>query len=207
MCILISRTSSFLKLLQSALCATKATIAYLNDNCITDLELWLDLINKATKSTSILKLISGMPTTIFFTDTSSQGLGGYSLYNIRSQNFVLINRIFNYTTINHLEFFALLLQLLLSESKNLLDNECILAWLDNTVVVSQIKKQTRSDKFANQLFQIFRLILLYNNFSLWGYHLIRDLNFVADELSYAVRILLKILLENIIHKSSSYNSI
>jgi len=30
---------------------------------------------------------------------------------------------------------------------------------------------------------------------------------VADELSYAVRILLKILLESIIHKSSSYNSI
>jgi len=71
MCILISRTSSFLKLLQSALYAIKASIAYLNNNCITDLELWLDLINKTIKSTSILKLISGMPTTIFFTNTSS----------------------------------------------------------------------------------------------------------------------------------------
>jgi len=61
----------------------------------------------------------------------------------------LLNRILNYTTINHPEFFALLLQLLLSESKNLLDNECILAWLDNTAVVSWIKKQSISDKLVN----------------------------------------------------------
>ena len=75
-------------------------------------------INKCVESTSILKLIWRLLLSISFTDVSGMGLGGYFLFSWQSLNFKLPEGILNCTTINHLEFLAFIVELLLLKFEN-----------------------------------------------------------------------------------------
>ena len=79
----------------------------------------------------------------------------------------------------------------------------LLIWIDNSSAISWLKKQPHSDIFADWLFRILGLILIRNNFSLWGQHLAGNLNFIADCLSRLFGYDLNEMLIDIIYKCHS----
>jgi len=68
---------------------------------------------------------------IFFTDALGHGIGGYNLTTGRTWNLQLLAEILQFTTINHLEFLAFLVQLLVAEFNGILEGEHVLDWMDN----------------------------------------------------------------------------
>lgn len=90
------------------------------------MELWLKIIDHCKVGISLLYLIWCLPTIIYFTGTSKHSLGRYNLDIGRIWNYKLPKGIMDFTIINHLEFLAFLVQILLEEYKEDLDNEYIL---------------------------------------------------------------------------------
>ena len=82
-------------------------------------------------------------------DTSKYGLGRCNLGTGRTWNYKLFKGIINFTTINHLEFLAFLVQILLGQYDKDLDNKHILGWLDNMTAIYWLKQQPRLDAFTN----------------------------------------------------------
>ena len=77
-----------------------------------------------------------MPSLIFFTDTLGLSIGGYNLIIGQTWNLQLAAEILQFTIINHLEFLAFLVQLLLTEFDGILEGEYILGWIDNWAAIS-----------------------------------------------------------------------
>ena len=124
-----------------------------------------------------------MPTSIFFTDALGIGIGSYHLNSSLIWNYAFPINLLLFTTINHLEFFIFIIQLLLLEYYNAIKGEHILIWINNQTANSWLRKQLRSDIFTNWLFTILESLLLQVNFSIWGSYLSSNLNFIADILS------------------------
>ena len=82
------------------------------------------------------KLLWKIPILIFFMDTSGIGIGSYHLNSSLTWNYVFLLNILIFTTINHLEFFIFIIQLLLLKYYSMLDGEHILIWMDNQTVVT-----------------------------------------------------------------------
>ena len=82
-------SNAFIKSLRKALFAAVRGIAILDDTCILDLKLWLDLIDQSIEGTSLLKLIWCLSSIIFFVDASGIGLGRYDLFSSLEWNFEL----------------------------------------------------------------------------------------------------------------------
>ena len=127
--IIIPRSNTFIKPLQRAIYSASNGIAKFDKICINVLNLQLKIIDKSMIGTSLLRVVQYLPTLIFFTDASSKDLGGYNLQTSHTQNFKLLEGILEFTMINHLEFLAFLIQLLLAEYTINLDKEHILLWL------------------------------------------------------------------------------
>jgi len=77
-----------------------------------------------------------MPFWTLFTDASGSGIGGFNLITRQAWSYILPLDILNYTTINHLEFFVVIVQILLIKCEEDLTTEYILIWIDNMTAVS-----------------------------------------------------------------------
>jgi len=126
------------------------------------------------------KLLWKIPTAIFFTDASGISMGSYHFSSGLTWNYSFPPDILKHTTINHMEFFMFIVQLLLMEYTNTLNSQHILIWMDNQTAILWLRKQPYSDPFANWLFKILGIILLRNEFSIQGNYLSGNLNFIAD---------------------------
>ena len=146
--LILPGSSCFLKSLRPALHSAVKGRVILEEICIFDLKLWLIIINWAMKGAPISHLILRMPTMIKFTDTSGKGMGSYDLLLGIVWNYKFPIDILNHTTINYLEFFTVIVDLLLAEMMNSLDRHHLLSWIDNSTSVSWGRKQPRLDKFA-----------------------------------------------------------
>jgi len=76
-----------------------------------------------------------MPTQVHITDASGMAIGAYNLFSGWTWNFTLPMNILLFTTINHLEFLIVIVQILLAEIEYSLTDKHILLWIDNMTVV------------------------------------------------------------------------
>ena len=72
---------------------------------------------------SIRKLILQMLSLILFTDALGSSIGSFNLYMDRIWNYILSVDILNYIIIDYLEFFTMILQLLVLEWEDNLTTE------------------------------------------------------------------------------------
>ena len=79
----------------------------------------------------------------------------------------------------------------------------LLAWIDNSSAVSWMRKAPSSDGFADFLFEAYCEIMLTADFTLWGAHLAREKNFIADILSRDVKSSISEVLGSIITKGQN----
>ena len=98
----------------------------MNETCEFDLSLWLDIIDLGTEGVPLEKLILYLPSATHFTDASGHSMGGYHMEIGYIWNYPFPAGILEKTAINHLEFFTILIDLLLTAYHNHLDSYHIL---------------------------------------------------------------------------------
>ena len=91
------------------------------------------------------------------------------------------------------------------EFEGTLDGQNVLLWIDNSAVVSWLKRSSRSDDFAFWMFRVLGGVLLRNDFSLWGQNLAGDLIFFADALSRKLSCSFDDLIRDVITKFETHN--
>ena len=101
-----------------------------------------------------------------FTDASGIGMGSYHLNSGLTWNFVFPPDIQSFATMNHLELFTFIVQLLILEHYDALDGKNMLMWMDNQTTVTWFRKYPRSNMFVDSLCAILGSLLLNVNFSI-----------------------------------------
>jgi len=67
--------------------------AILSDICISDLKLWIKIINKSIAGSLIRKLILYLPTIIYFTNSSSRAMRDFNFFSGQIWNYIFPNNI------------------------------------------------------------------------------------------------------------------
>ena len=161
---------------------------------------WPDLLRMAGRGTPISRLILRKPSLTIFTDASKRGMGGYCNETGIGWRYEFPEGVLKHTTINHMEFLAMIVFLMIIVEECGETNPHILAWIDNASAVSWVRRVPRSDEFAAFLFEVYCTILLRAKFSLWGAHLAGAKNVVADVLSRDLDLSIRDVLGKIIRK-------
>lgn len=115
-------------------------------------------------------------------------MGGVILSNQLVWKLLFPKGILSFTTTNYLKFLAMITHLLFIEHWHLLDNEHLLIWIDNICAITWTRQSPRSDDFADFLFRMLGMILMRNNFTMWGCYLLGEENCLADKLSRAAHL-------------------
>ena len=167
------------------------------------LDRWPALLRLAGKGTRIERLVIREPTMVMFTDAAKYGMGGYHNESGVGWQFAFPARILEHTTINHLEFLAAVVGLIIMKLEDDGGSPHLLAWIDNSSAVSWMRKALSSDGFADFLFEAYCEIMLTADFTLWGAHLAGEKNFIADILSRDVESSISEVLGSIITKGKN----
>ena len=136
---------AFIKPLWISLYSTAKGRVKLNQDCKDMLLLWINIIHQCIEGLPISKLLIHMPTQVHFTDTSSIAIGVNNLFSSQTWNLILPTNILLFTTINHLEFLIVIVQILLAEMECSLTDEYILLQVNSMAVVCWLKKLPYSD--------------------------------------------------------------
>ena len=145
---IIPGSSAFIVAIRQAFYSTSDGWAILNQTCEFDLSLWLETINLGTEGVPLEKLLLRLPSATHFTDASGKGMGGYHMETGCVWNYPFPSGILEKTTINHLEFFAIIVDLLLEAYHNHINGNRVLIWIDNQSAVCWLKRKPRSDYFT-----------------------------------------------------------
>ena len=137
---IIPGSLAFIMALRQAFYHASDGWAVLNQTCKFDLSLWLEIIDLGTEGVPLEKLLLRLPSDTHFTDTSSKGMGGYHMETSYIWNYPFPSGILEKTTINHLEFFAIIVDLLLTAYHNHINSHHILIWIDNQSSVFWLKR-------------------------------------------------------------------
>ena len=125
------------------------------------------------EGTPLCKLVLRLPNRMHFTNASVKALRGHNFLTVRTWIYLLPDCILKHSAINHLEFMANLLELLLAEF-SCSSSDRILLWIGNFIAVTWLKKQPRSGSFATCLHRVLGLMLQWSPFTLWGTPFVRE---------------------------------
>ena len=188
---------AFINPLRRKLYGTRRGVLPLEEHEMGYMRCWLKLLKIAREGTPMKRLTLRKPGVTLFTDASKKGMGGYCRETGMAWRCIIPAGVLKRTTINHIEFLAVIVFLWIAGEESRDDFPHVLAWVDNTCAVTWTRRTPRSDEFADFLFETYCTILLGRKFSLWGAHLAGTKNFVADILSRDVALSVKDVLQNI----------
>ena len=129
--ILILGSYIYLKSLRRALYSAIDRWASFNNSYMFKLDIWEEIVKHSMAGVPFEKLLSKIPTTIFFVDASGLGIDSYNFNSGLIWNYTFSLDILKFTSINHMKFFTFIVQLLLIEMSDTLDRQYILIWIDN----------------------------------------------------------------------------
>ena len=129
---------------------------------------WPALFGLARKGEPIARLVLRCLTMLMFTDAAKYSMGGYYNETGVGWQFAFPKGILDHTTINHLEFLAILVELMRIKLDGDRSVPHILAWIDNASTVSWIRTAPSSGGFANFLFETYCDMVMTAKFTLWG---------------------------------------
>ena len=132
------------------------------------LDRWPHLLRFSGSGTPIIILILWVPTMVVFTDTLKYAMGWYGSEAGVGWQYKVPSTILEHTTINHLQFLAMLIQRILVPSERDGSDTHILAWRVKSSAVSWVQKAPWSDKFAAFLFKTYCSIIIEGKSTLWG---------------------------------------
>ena len=112
----------FLKLIRTCFYSSSSGLIKLSHSALDDLRFWLHLLLRARDGVNINTLLLRLPSSSSCTDASGFGMGGIILSNQLAWRCLFPKDVLSFTTINHLEFLAIIAHLLFMEQRNLLDN-------------------------------------------------------------------------------------
>jgi hypothetical protein len=156
---------------------------------IEDLQLWLELLNKAARGIDMNLLTTREPDTISITDACEYQLGGYSLKTDRAWRWRIPKDLVFRKFINFLEFLASAVGVLLAvRDGDATAGDCVLCFTDNTSSAGWLRKSnsppTKEEKAAHfGLARDLARLLIDHDIALFSQWMCGASNVVADFLS------------------------